>query len=142
MKLHFPGGKELSNAANGASGKQITDDTDSSRVAVVGDGNTATREQIQQAAAQWPEASATDFERTGKRMYVDRASGVAYKRVHGAPLLSIGSDANRGISCFLVQDGELVFLQPADFNAALTVNHGGVVGVQLPTMHDGGSALL
>ena len=113
MKLHFPGGKELPNAANGAWGKQITDDADSSRIATVVDGNTATRGQIHQAAAQWPQGRSEDFEPVGKRMYVDRASGVSYKRVHGAPLLSVGSDANRGIVCFFIQGEELVFLQRA-----------------------------
>ena len=141
MTLHFPGGKELSNAANGAWGKQITDDVDNSRIAEVNDGNTATREQIHQAAAQWPQANPSDFEHTGKRMYVDRASGVEYRRVHGAPLLSVGSDANRGITCFFVANEELVFLQPAAYDPALTTWHGPVVGMQVTT-HDGGSALL
>ena len=112
-----------------------------SRVAVVVDGNGATAERIHQAAAQWPQANPADFEATGKRMYTDKASGVSYKRVHGAPLLSVGSDANRGIVCFFVENGEIVFLQRADFNAALTVNHGAVVGRQI-TMPVVGSPLL
>ena len=141
MKLHFPGGKELPNAANGAWGKQVTDDADSSRIATVVDGNTATAQRIHQAAAQWPQANPEDFEHTGKRMYVDRASGVAYKRVHGAPLLSVGSDANRGITCFLVQGEELVFLQRADFNGALTVYHGEVIGMQVRTFVAGSGLL-
>ena len=141
MKLYFAGGKELPNAANGSWGMAVKDDADRSRIATVGDGNTATAGQIHQAAAQWPQASAEDFEHTGKRTYVDRASGVAYKRVHGAPLLSVGSDANRGITCFFVANEELVFLQPAAYDPALTTWHGPVVGMQVTT-HDGGSALL
>jgi hypothetical protein len=141
MKLHFPGGKELPTAANGAWGKQVTDNADSSRIATVDDGNGATAERIHQAAAKWPQANPEDFERTGPRSYVDRASGVAYKRVHGAPLLSVGSDANRGITCFLVANEQLVFLQPADYDGRLRIHHGEVVGMQVPTFVAGSPLL-
>ena len=87
---------------------------DESRHGVVDDGNVAWPERIAEARRSWTEARAEDFERTAKRRYIDRATGRAYKAVTGAPLLSVGSEANRGISTFFVANGNLTFLQPCD----------------------------
>ena len=87
---------------------------DDSRAGHIDDWLLAWPERVVEAERQWTRANPADFQKTGKRTYVDRATGVAFKQVHGTPLLSIGTPANDGISCFLVDGGRLVFLRRAD----------------------------
>ena len=51
--------------------------------------------------------------------------------MHGAPLLSIGTDANRFISVFFVEAGKLVFLERADIDPGVFVHHGGFYGGEI-----------
>lgn len=108
MKL--PGRSELPPDPHG---RQIT--LDSSRAGTLDDGCNAYPERVAEAGRCWPEARASDFEQTGKRRFVDRATGRLYRRVPGAPLLAVGSEANRGISTWFVAGGTIVFLEPDGF---------------------------
>ena len=143
MKLHFPSGKELSNAYGGAWGREVkAEGGDSDIIAAVDDGNTATPARIQQAARQWPQARPEDFERVGRNGFRDLASGTEYKVVPGAVLLGVGSEAVRNISTFFVSDGRLTFLRRADIDPVLTVYHGEVIGREVTPTHAVGSGLL
>jgi hypothetical protein len=51
-----------------------------------------------------------DFERTGRRRYVERATGVEYDLCHGNPLLGDPEVAD----VFFAEDGSLWFLRRAD----------------------------
>ena len=115
----FPGRKQLD--ANDpysaiARGQQLSPDT--SREGVVDDGNVAWPERIEEAKRYWVQADPADFEKTGKRSYVDRASGIEHQALSGAPLLCVG-EATRGVACFLVEDGRLVVLRRSDFQNVL-----------------------
>jgi hypothetical protein len=110
-------------------GQQLT--VDNSRDGYVDDGNIAWEERIAQARSQWPQASPEDFEKVGKRRWIDRATGIEYRQEPGAPLLTIGTDANRAISLFLVADGKLVFLSRADIPQGTYVRHGEFYGAQV-----------
>lgn len=131
--MKFPGRGQRDDPYESVSwGGEVKADT--SRAGVVDDGNIGWPERIREAERQWPRARAQDFERTSKRIYVDRATGAEFKSVSGAPLLSIGTPANDGISCFFVDGGgRLVFLLPSTFPEARTVHHGSVVGREVPT---------
>jgi hypothetical protein len=114
----------------GVFGTQIR--PDNSRAGVVDDGSVAWEERIFEARRQWPEATPDDFEKVGKRLWRDRATGIEYRQAHGAPLQAIGTDATRFVSCFLVLDGKLIFLRRNDVPEGTFVHHGEVVGRQLP----------
>jgi hypothetical protein len=101
---------------------------DNSRDGVVDDGNVSWPERVTQARRQWTQASPEDFEKIGKRVWRDRASGIQYRQASGAPLLDIGTDAVRFISVFFVLDGKLVFLERADIPTGTVVHHGPVRG--------------
>jgi hypothetical protein len=103
-------------------GMQLT--TDNSRDGVVDDGCIAFEERVVEASRQWPRGRLEDFEWLGKKTWRDRATQVEYVQVPGAPLLSIGTDANRHISLFLVANGKLVFLRRADVVEGTFVHHG------------------
>ena len=75
----------------GAWGREVK--ADDRRVGVIDDGNVAWEERVVEAPRQWPQGSPADFELVGKRRWRDRASGIEYRQAHGAPLLSIGTDA-------------------------------------------------
>jgi hypothetical protein len=103
--------------ANVARGQQIS--VDSSRHGVVDDGCVAWEERILEARRSWPQANPADFERVGKRTYVDKATGVEYVAARGAVMLNIGGEQNRGINCFMVSGGRLIFLRRPEFEAPL-----------------------
>ena len=42
-----------------------------------------------------------------------------YKALSGAPLLSLGAEPNRGVSCFFMQGNRLVFLRRSDYPEVL-----------------------
>ncbi len=98
---------------------------------MVDDGNVAWPERLAEARKQWAQGRLADFEPLGRRRWRDKASGVEYRQVHGAPLLSIGTDATRNISLFLVADGKLVFLARADAIEGTYVVHGEIYGAQI-----------
>jgi len=87
--------------------------------------------QVTSARRQWTEVPAEDFERVGRRRWRDRASGVEYRQAGGCPLLGVGTDSVRNISCFLVADDKLVFLARADIPEGTYVHHGEVTARQL-----------
>ena len=98
-------------------------EADRSREGVIDDGNRAWPERVVEARRQWPEAQAEDFEQLDKRgrLFRDRATGVEYRRVRGAPLLDLSSPSSAAISCFFVrgqEPGELIVLKPADHKEA------------------------
>jgi hypothetical protein len=105
-------------------GMQIKADT--TRAGVIDDGCVAWEERVVEASRQWPRGRLEDFEWLGKKTWRDRATQVEYVQVPGAPLLSIGTDATRDISLFLVVDGKLVFLRRADAIQGTVIHHGPV----------------
>jgi hypothetical protein len=109
----------------GAFGRELK--TDDSRIGYLDDGNLAWPERVAAARMQWPEADPGDFERAGRRRWVDKASGVTYIEPGGAPLLS-SPDANRAIVAFLVaDDGKMHFLARTDVDVAVTLTVSGPV---------------
>ena len=114
-------------------GEELT--VDDSRVGVIDDGNVAFSERVVEACRQWTEAPAEDFERVGKRLFRDRATGVECRQPAGCPLLAVGTEAVRDVVAFFVRDGKLVFLEPVDRPEGRFVYHGQVtsreVDVQL-----------
>ena len=113
----------------GVIGMQIEADT--TREGVIDDGNVAWPDRIFEARRQWPEARLEDFEKVGKRLWRDKASGVEYRQAHGAPLLDIGTDATRFISCFIIVGGSLVFLERSDIPQGRVLHHGEFYGAQV-----------
>lgn len=113
----------------GAWGREIK--ADDTRQGVIDDGNVAWEERVVEARRQWPQASAADFERLGERRWRDRASGIVYSQAHGAPLLGVGTDANRFISVFFVEGGKLMFLERADVDPGVFVHHGEFYGAEI-----------
>jgi hypothetical protein len=103
--------------ANVARGEQVS--ADMSRSGVVDDGSVAWEERIVEARRSWPQANPADFERVGKRTYIDKATGVEYVTARGAVMLNIGGEQNRGINCFFVAGGRLIFLRRPEFEAPL-----------------------
>ena len=71
----------------------------------------ATDDTIKYAARIWPQVQPEDFERAGRRRYVERATGVEYDLCHGNPML--GDDADVA-DVFFAKDGALWFLRRAD----------------------------
>lgn len=71
----------------------------------------ATPERVAAARRHYKEAAWADFdEREG--YYVDRASGLLYRKVPGDPLLGFDRDSAKEISFFTITDaGQLLFLQ-------------------------------
>ena len=104
---------------------------DTTRNGVIDDGNVAWPERIFEARRQWTQARPEDFDKVGKRLWRDKATGIEYRQEHGAPLLAIGTDAVRFISAFFVLDGKLVFLARADVDAATFVHHGEFYGAKV-----------
>jgi hypothetical protein len=102
--VKFPGRSQQADSDGVSWGREVT--ADNPRAGHIDDGSVAWPERILEAERQWPRANAQDFERIGK-LYRDKASGLEYKRVSGAPLLSIGTPATDGISCFIVVDGRM-----------------------------------
>jgi hypothetical protein len=128
MSTSFPSGRDLPGSL-GVIGQEVK--TDDSRIGFVDDGNLAWPERITEARRQWPQASLADFEFLGKRLWRDRATGIEYREARGAPLLSIGTDANRLITTFFISQGRLVFMERTDVPAATVIHHGPVRGGQV-----------
>ena len=119
--MRFPGRKELEQNdpyANVAHGQQVS--AGESRHGVVDDGCTAWPERIAEARRSWPQADPADFERVGKRGYIDKATGVQYVAARGAVMLNTGGEENRGITAFMVTAGRLVFLRRPEYEEPLT----------------------
>jgi hypothetical protein len=70
----------------------------------------ATDGAIKFASRHWKQVQPEDFERTGRRRYVERATGVEYDLCHGNPLLGDPEVAD----VFFAEDGSLWFLRRAD----------------------------
>jgi hypothetical protein len=70
----------------------------------------ATDETIRFASRTWTQMRPKDFERTGRRRCVERATGVEYALCHGNPLLGDPEVAD----VFFAEDGSLWFLQRVD----------------------------
>ena len=122
----FPTRGEPDDPRRGRLGQELA--VDDSRAGHIDDWLLAWPERVVEAERQWTRANPADFQKTGKRTYVDSATGVAFKQVHGTPLLSIGTPANDGISCFLVDGGRLVFLRRADLPwESSNVSHGRLI---------------
>ena len=71
----------------------------------------ATDDTIRYAARLWPQVQPEDFDRTGKRRYVERATGIEFDVCHGNPLLG---DDPEAADYFFVEDDSLWFLRRAD----------------------------
>lgn len=68
----------------------------------------ATDEYVRQARRHWNERDADDFSQSGKTWH-ERSTGIAYRRVPGNPFL--GDSRTSTVNCFLVVDGEFLFLR-------------------------------
>jgi hypothetical protein len=66
---------------------------------------------IKFASRTWKQRKAKDFERTGRRRYVERATGVEYELCRGNVMLG---DDPEAADCFFSEDGSLWFLRRAD----------------------------
>jgi len=82
---------------------------------------------VVEARRQWTEARPEDFEKVGKYVWRDKATGIEYREEAGSPLLSIGTEAARFISAFFVLDGRLVFLARADVPQGTFIHHGEII---------------
>lgn len=142
--MKFPGRRELAEQDPYiAWGQEVTADGGSAgRAGVIDDGLVAWPERVVEARRQWPQARAEDYEKIDRRVYVDRATGIEYRRPPGCPLLSVGTPVNAGIVCFFVDaSGELVFLEPAGYDPTVRVHHGPIVQEVIP-MTGGESGIL
>ena len=87
----------------------------------------------------WPQARAEDFEPVGKT-YIDRASGVAYRRVPGDPQL--GGAGREDIDVWFVSHdplGDGIAYLRADNNPGYVVSVvQGEIGGRPATSHEGG----
>ena len=135
--MKFPGRNQRGEDAYSGivHGEQIK--ADGGRHGVVDDGNVAWPERVAEARRSWTQARAEDFQQTGKRRFVDRATGLEYRSLPGCPLLSVGSEVTRGVSCFLVQGQRLVFLRRADYPEELLGATGHVHGQVLSAASPG-----
>ena len=57
--------------------------------------------------------------KVGKRRYIDKATGTEYLAARGAVMLNVGGEQNRGITCFMVTGGQLIFLRQPQFEEPL-----------------------
>ena len=108
-------------------------EADMSRSGTLDTGSNAWPERLLEARRAWPEARSEDFEQVDRRgrLFRDRATNTVYRRLSGAPILDIGSEATRGVSCFFVRGGEIIVLRPSDFPVELRGPSGGVYSQQL-----------
>jgi hypothetical protein len=130
--MQFPGRSQRPPDPYPVRGEQLK--PGENRDGVVDDGNVAWPERVEEARRSWPQARPEDFEKTGKRRYVDRATGVEYLRVPGAPLLSAGAEETRGATVFFVSpDNRIVLLRRADFPVELVGPTGYVTARKVTT---------
>ena len=97
----------------------------------------ATDKAVANARRTWPEAKADDFERRQK-LWVDKATGIAYRRVSGDPMLG-GADKEDIAVWFISgdEDGDgLVYLQKADEPGTVLTQDVGSVGGRRMTSTD------
>ena len=84
----------------------------------------------------FPQANADEFEHDGK-IWRDRATGVEYVPVPGAPLAS-GHPKDLHIAAFIIVDGRLVFLRRRDDDGVERSVH---IGTATTTMIPGKTPL-
>ena len=98
----------------------------------------ASAKTLDRARRTWPEASAEDFEQVGK-LYVDRASGVAYRRVPGDP--QAGGAAREDVDVWFIShdplgDGVVYLRRDGSPGSVVSVVQG-ELGGGLATSHEG-----
>jgi hypothetical protein len=97
----------------------------------------ATDKAVANARRTWPEATAADFERTGK-LWVDKATGIAYRRVAGDP--EAGGTGRADVAVWFISGDELgdgiVYLQKADAPGSALTEEIGEVGGRRMTAQD------
>ena len=76
----------------------------------IDDGLVATDERLALARRHWIEGKSSDFEQIGQRKWVDRATGHAYRRVSGSPLLNPSTP----VDLWFRRHHELIFLARSD----------------------------
>jgi hypothetical protein len=94
-------------------------ETDSGRHGTIDDGSNATEPRLELARRTWPEGKVEDFEKVGRRTYRDKASGALYESLRGAPMLCVGQEETRGVSCWFVSGGRITVLRPAGLGEPL-----------------------
>lgn len=99
----------------------------------------ASAKTLEWARRTWTEAKASDFETVGK-LYVDKASGVAYRRVPGDPQL--GGAGREDVDVWFIShdktgDG-LVYLRGADNPGSVVSVPQGEIGGRQVTGHERG----
>ena len=112
--MNFPG---RSQRGPDPYGRQVTAGED--RHGTIDTGDNAWPERVALARKCWPQADRRDFERTGKRHYTDKATGVEYVAVRGCVMLDPSAEQYRGITAFLIEDGRIVCLRRPEFEAPL-----------------------
>jgi hypothetical protein len=93
----------------------------------------ADAETVRAARRFFIEAKEDDFDREG-RVWVDRGSGLRYRRVDGAPLAA--SDPRRQASLFAVVDGSILFLPHEGEQARVEVVEVGTMGAHEAAGHE------
>ncbi len=88
----------------------------------------ATDDAIRYASRIWPRVRPEDFDRTGRRRYVERATGIAFDLCHGNPLLA---DDAAVADVFFAEDGSLWFLRRADRPEARSQYMGSMGGARV-----------
>jgi hypothetical protein len=74
-------------------------------------GTRATDDTIKFAERHWTRVDPDDFEREGRRRFIERSSGIAYDLCRGNVLLS---DDPELADCFFCEDGQILFLRRVD----------------------------
>jgi hypothetical protein len=111
----------------GVWGEEIRADT--SRVGHVDNGLIAYPERLAVARKHWPEARRHDFEQSGRRRWIDRATGTTYRRDGGCGVLM--TPTLEAIDAWFVEGGEIVLLIRDDRAEASTVVHGEFYGAEI-----------
>lgn len=97
----------------------------------------ATPPALERARRTWPEARADDFDREGK-LFVDKATGTAYRRVPGDPQL--GGAGREDVSTWFISHDDagsgICYLQKADTPDSVVSSELGDVGGRRMTAQD------
>ena len=128
--MNFPGRSQRGPDPYPVHGGSV--DTNNPRSGVEDDGNIAWPERVAEAVRLWPQADAANFEALDPkgRRWRDKASGVEYRALSGAPLLA-SQEASRGASRFIVAGNRIFVLRPASYDEELRGPVSYVYGQQL-----------
>ena len=129
----------MGNSYGGVRGEQIKSDT--SRHGVVDDGNVAWggRNGSSRHGEAGRKPTPATSSKVGKRTYIDKATGTEYVAARGAVMLNVGREQDRGINCFFIESGRLIFLHRPEFEEPLHGPTGHVYSQQVSAVTPGPS---